>query len=166
MVGTLTAAFVVLGVSGLPVIEMRLAVGLGIFVFHLPPVVVFLLTVAGNLFVMAPVWFLFPHAERGLRRWVAMGRWLDWLYARTRRDTANRRAVESVGLFAVVALTAVPFPLPGSGLYTALVATYIFGLPLRKAFPWLAAGIVVATALLTLEAWAGGAAFRHFFPVD
>ena len=166
MVSTLAAALIVFAVAGLPIVEMRLAIGLGIFVYGLHPALVCGLTIAANLLIIAPFWFLFPHVENLLRRSPRMTRWLDWLYSKTRKETAKRETIEEVGLFVIVALTAVPFPLPGSGLYTAMTAQYIFGLPMRKAWPWLVAGTVVACVALTLEAALGGAAFRHFFHVD
>jgi len=152
---------VVLAVSGLPVVEMRLGIGLGVLRYHLHPFEVWLLSTGANLLVVAPVWFLLPHVENGLRRSARMGRWLDRLFARTRHETRRARALAEVGLLLIVVLVAVPFPLPGSGLYTALLVAYIVGLPLRKALPWLAVGIAVACLAITVEFAALGFALRQ-----
>jgi uncharacterized membrane protein len=165
VVSTLEASLIVFAVAGLPLVTMRLGIGLGIFVYGLDPVLVCLLAIASNLLVIAPVWFLFPHIERACRRSARLSLLLDRVFARTRKETAKRQALEEVGIFVIVALTGVPFPLPGSGLYTGLLAQYIFGLPMRKALPWHVAGIVVACVALTLQAVLGDAALRQFFHV-
>lgn len=166
MVSPLAAGLIVLAVSGLPIVEMRLGIGLGIFVYGLNAWLVCILAIVANLLIIAPMWYLFPHGEAGLRRWKAMSRWLDWLFAKTRKEAAKRETVEEVGLFAIVALTAIPFPVPGTGLYTALIAQYIFGLSMKKALPWLVAGTVVACVALTLEAVLLGEAGRRIFHLD
>jgi len=159
-------ALIVFALAGLPIIEMRLAIGLGIFVYGLPAWLVCLLAIAANLLIIAPMWFLFPHVERGVRRWRPMSRFLDWLFSKTRKETAKRETIEEFGLFAIVAMTAIPFPVPGTGLYTAITAQYIFGLPMRKAAPYLVAGVVVACVALTILAVVLGAAGRSIFHLD
>jgi uncharacterized membrane protein len=154
------AVLIVFAVSPLPIVEMRLGIGLGLFRYHLNPWLTFAIAVAANLAIIPQVWYLFPPVERLLRRSRRLSRWLDWLFAKTRRETTKgKQKMEEAALFAIVALTAVPFPLPGSGLYTALVAAYIFGLPMRKSFPWLAAGVVFACGALVFL----GVAYRHLF---
>ena len=157
-------ALIVFLVAPLPIVEMRLSVYLGLFVYgDTQPtnlVITFLLTVASNLLFILALWPFLTRLERLCRRSAALDRWLDWLFARTRREvTPGKRILEEFGLFGIVALVLIPFPLPGTGLYTAMAAAYIFGLPLRKCFPWMAAGVVVATGGLILLVLAGTAIF-------
>src|SRR5687768_3560922 len=124
MASLLVGTLVLLAVSGLPIVEMRLAIWLGLTEYSMPPVYVGAITIVGNLLIIAPAWFVLPHLETGLRRWRPMSRWLDWLFSKTRKETAKREKAEEFGLFVIVALTGLPVPIPGSGLYTALIAAY------------------------------------------
>lgn len=151
-------ALIVAALAPLPLIEMRVSIGLGLFHYHLGPWTTFLIVTAANLLFIPVAWALRTPGERLLRRSRTLGRFLDWLFAKTRRETSHRREVlEEVGMFTIVALTGFPIPLPGSGVYTALLAAYVFGLSMRKAYPWIAAGVVVACAALTLLGVAGKA---------
>jgi uncharacterized membrane protein len=153
------AALIVFALAPLPVIEMRASIGLGLFRYHLGPWTTFFLVAASNLLFIPVAWSLRLPLERLLRRSEALGRFLDWLFAKARREATHRREVlEEVGMFAIVALVGIPFPLPGSGIYTAMIAAYVFGFSMRKIYPWLAAGVVVACAALTLLGVAGKAA--------
>jgi uncharacterized membrane protein len=152
------AALIVFVLAPLPLIEMRVSIGLGLFHYQLGAWPTFLLTVASNLLFIPIAWSLLPLFERLCRKSPPFSRLLDWAFAKARREVSHRREVlEEVGMFAIVALVGIPFPLPGSGIYTALVAAYVFGLSMRKIFPWIAAGVVVACTALTLLALAGKA---------
>jgi uncharacterized membrane protein len=145
------AALIVFLLAPLPLIEMRVSIGLGLFRYHLGPWATFLLVVVSNLLFIPLAWSLRHPAERLFRRSRRLSGFLDWLFAKARREASHRREVlEELGMFVIVALVGIPVPLPGSGIYTALVAAYVFGLSMRKIFPWIAAGVVVAAGALTL----------------
>jgi uncharacterized membrane protein len=151
-------ALIVFLLAPLPLIEMRVSIGLGLFHYHLGAWPTFWLTVASNLLFIPLAWSLRLPLERLCRRSRHLNRFLDWLFAKARREVSHRREVlEEVGMLVIVALVGVPIPLPGSGIYTALVAAYVFGFSMRKIYPWIAAGVVVACAALTLLGVAGKA---------
>lgn len=143
-------------VAPLPIVEVRLSVVLGLTFYHLGVPLTFALTVLSNLLFILILWPQLPRLERLFRRSATLGRWLDWLLARYRREvTPGKQRLEGLGLFTIVALVGVPIPLPGSGLYTALGAAYIFGMPLKKTLVWLMAGVFVATTVIVLLVQAG-----------
>ncbi|MEA3203087.1 MAG: hypothetical protein QOI63_757 [Thermoplasmata archaeon] len=151
-------ALIVVVLAPLPFIEMRVSIYLGLFTYHFGPWTTFALTAASNLLFIPVAWSLRTPLERLLRRNARVAQFLDWLFAKTRKEVTHRRAVlEEFGMFAIVALVGVPVPLPGSGIYTALLAAYLFGFSMRKIYPWLAAGVVVACGVLTLLGVAGKA---------
>ncbi|HUR62021.1 MAG TPA: small multi-drug export protein [Candidatus Thermoplasmatota archaeon] len=153
-------ALIVFVLAPLPLIEMRISIGLGLFTFHLGAWTTFVIVTASNLLFIPVAWSLRNPAERLFRRSQTLSGFLDWVFARARKEVSHRREVlEEMGMFVIVALVGVPVPLPGSGIYTALLAAYIFGIPMRKAYPWLAGGVVVACATLTLLGVAGEAVF-------
>jgi len=151
-------ALIVFLLAPLPIIEMRLSITLGLFTYHLGAWPTFFLTVSSNLLFIPLAWSMAGWLERMFRKSVVLSRFLDWLFAKARKEATRRRQVlEEVGMLVIVALVGIPFPLPGSGIYTALVAAYIFGFSMRKIYPWLAAGVVVACGTFTLLALAGKA---------
>lgn len=155
------ALLIVVALAPLPLVEVRLSIVLGVVRYHLGGPLTFLLVTAANLLFIPVAWALLPPVERLCRRSALLDRLLTRLFAKTRKDVRHwRQVLEEVGMFAIVALLAVPFPLPGSGIYTALVAAYVFGFPLRKVFPWIAAGVVVAAGAFTLLTVGSKAAFR------
>ncbi|HEX2066713.1 MAG TPA: small multi-drug export protein [Candidatus Thermoplasmatota archaeon] len=144
---------IVFVLAPLPIVEMRLSIILGVFRYDLGWPATAVLTAASNLLAIPIIWALLPDLERLCRRSKRLSRWLDWLFGKARKEAGKgKETVEEIGLFVIVALTGLPFPVPGSGLYTALIAAYIFGLRMRKAFPWLAAGVLVAVAALMAQA--------------
>lgn len=153
------AALIVFLLAPLPLIEMRASIALGILRYHLGAPATFLLTVTSNLLFIPLAWSLRTPLERLFRRSPTLARFLDWLFAKARREASHRHEVlEEAGMLLIVALVAIPIPLPGSGIYTAMVAAYVFGLSMRKAYPWIAAGVVIACGALTLLTEAGKAA--------
>ncbi len=153
-------ALIVFLVAPLPIVEIRVAVYLGLGPlggeYHLDWLITFVLTVLANVLFIVMLWPFLPRLESLCRKSRRLNRWLDWLFARTRREvTPGKRILEEFSLFGILALVGVPFPLPGSGLYTAMAAAYIFGLSLRKSLPWMVAGIIVATGACVLLMQAG-----------
>jgi uncharacterized membrane protein len=153
-------ALIVFLLAPLPLIEIRVSTSLGLLTYHLGASTTYLLVVVSNLLFIPLAWSLRLPVERMFRRSRRLSAFLDRLYARARKETSHRREVlEELGMFVIVALVGIPFPLPGSGIYTAMIVAHIFGLPMKKVFPWIAAGVLVATAGFMLLVVAGKAVF-------
>ena len=136
-------------VSALPVLELRGGIPLGRLVLDMDPLPTWLAAVIGNLAPLVPVFWLLGVCDRyctpGRLPWLR--RLLDRLYARTRRrHTGWFARLRDLALVAVVAI-----PLPLTGGWTGVLAAYVFGVPLRRAFWLIAAGVALAgTAVLLL----------------
>ncbi|MDD5646298.1 MAG: small multi-drug export protein [Candidatus Bipolaricaulis sp.] len=98
-----------------------------------------------NLAVIPLALFLLHFAEPVLRRVHWIDRFLDWLFARTRR---HGKRVERLGAAGLVLLVAVP--LPGTGAWTGAVLAHLLGIPLGRAAWLLALGVIVAGVLVLL----------------
>ncbi|MEN8005465.1 MAG: small multi-drug export protein [Candidatus Krumholzibacteriota bacterium] len=132
-------------VAMLPVFELRGAVPLGYAMGMESPVLIYLLSVAGNFVPVLPILFLLGPAERTLRRFKTMDRFFDWLFRRTVSRSKLIKKYESLGLILFVAI-----PAPMTGAWTGSVAAYLFKLPLRMAIPCIILGILIAGVVVTL----------------
>lgn len=70
----------------------------------------------------------------------------DRVLGRTRRKFDGK--YERYGLLALTLFVAVPLPV--TGVWTGTLAAFIFGIPLKKAWPYLVAGLLIAATVVTL----------------
>jgi uncharacterized membrane protein len=140
-------AFIVVGVAALPISELRGAIPLAIIGYQMPPLLAYLLGVFGNLI---PVVLLLPLLERLvllLGRVGLLMKLIRWLFGHTRRRFS--RSVERLGALALVLVVAVPLPVTGA--WTGCLIAFIFGIPLRQAFPLIGLGVLIAGVIVTLS---------------
>lgn len=107
----------------LPIIELRGA--LPVALLWSEPLSIWTaypLAVLGNMLpIPLIIWFLEP-VTRFVRRWKYGERFVEWLFARTRRKGRNIERYEFWGLVLFVAI-----PLPMTGAWTGAMAGHIFG---------------------------------------
>lgn len=129
-----------------PVIELRGSIPIALEVYHLPLWSAFLFSVLGN---MVPVLFL-PLvgviAGELSRRFHILERFFSWLFSQTRKK--HERSFELFRDFALVIFVAIP--LPFTGAWTATLVSFVFGIPLRRAFPLILLGVIIAGVAVTL----------------
>jgi len=134
----------VVGLSAAPVSELRgglpLALALG-----LPPAAAYLLSVAGNLLpVPLLLWALsrlvplFPRLPGRAGVWAA--RYLAW---QERRNAGRFARLGEAALVLVVAV-----PLPATGAWTGCLLAALFGIPLGRALPFIALGVLAAGGIV------------------
>jgi len=141
---SLGSALLILGVSAAPVAELRGGIPLAISQ-GCPACVAYLLAVLGNLLVVPILFAGLRYGEELLLRWRPTRALLGWLFARTRR---KGRLIERAGPVALVLLVAIP--LPGTGAWTGAIAARLFGIPIRKALPWIGLGVLIAGIVVLL----------------
>lgn len=131
-------------VSALPIAELRggipVATGMGMGWRE-----AFLVCAAGNFAPIVPIVLLLDPVTRFLRRWRPLDRFLEALFARTRRRSQIVERYEALGLILFVAI-----PLPVTGAWTGALAAYLFGVRPRYALPAIACGILIAGIVVTL----------------
>jgi len=132
-------------VSMLPIFELRGGIPVGYAMGMENPFLIYLIAVVGNFAPVLPILLLLGPAERYLRRFKTMDRFLDWLFRRTVSRSDLIRKYESLGLILFVAI-----PAPMTGAWTGSVAAYLFKLPLRMAIPCIILGILIAGIVVTL----------------
>jgi uncharacterized membrane protein len=109
----------------------------------------------GSLLIIPVAFWVLPVLERVGRQWGRLGTLMDWVFARARRKGKKAERAGMAGLFAIVAL-----PLPGAGTWTACIAAYVLGIPLRRALGTILAGIAVEIAIVAGVVYSGAKAWQ------
>jgi len=98
--------------------------------------------------------FLGP-VSRFLMRFPVGKRFFDWLFARTRKKTAEIEKYETLGLTVFVAI-----PLPATGGWTGAMAAFLLGMKFNHSMWSIFLGVVIAGVIMTvlsLMGWLGAA---------
>jgi len=147
------AEAIVVIISVLPVIELRGALTVGINLFHLPWYQALYLTIIGNMLPVPFLLLFFESLVRVISRTEMGKRLVDWVLKRIRRHTGLIEKYEPIGLMLFVAI-----PLPGTGAWTGSMAAFLLGLKFTHAFLTIAAGVIIAGAVVTalsVMGWVG-----------
>lgn len=146
MTSKLPAEVIVFLLSGLPIVELRGGIPLGILTYHLDPWKAFFLACAGNMLPVAPLLlFLNP-----VSRWLSqhsklMASIQNRLFEKTRKKHSERiERYGAIGLFLFVAI-----PAPGTGAWTGALLAFLFDIKFKYAFPAILLGVLLAGVITT-----------------
>ena len=127
-----------------PILELRGAIPLGIGVYGMAWEKVYALSVLGNLLPMFLI-LLLQYGSSWLVKNDEVAKVLSWVFAKTRRNHEKRFVLyKELALLFLVAI-----PLPFTGVWTASIAAFVFGIPFVKAFPFITAGVIIAGGIVT-----------------
>ena len=142
-------------VGMIPIIELRGAIPVGVFTFHLNYIESFLCSFIGNII---PVYFIVKFIGPlfdFFGRWKPFKIVIDWASERATRKIEESERLQNfaaLGLFIFVAI-----PLPGTGAWVGSLIANFLDLPPKKAIPPIVAGVFAAGLIvLTLTAIANG----------
>ena len=131
-------------ISMVPVIELRGAIPYAIGV-GLDPWLAFVLSVIGNL-IPVPFILLFIRKIFGwMKRYEKLGKIVTKLENRASNKSESVKKYELVGLCILVAI-----PLPGTGAWTGALVAALMDLRIRRAFPTIVVGVLIAGIVVTL----------------
>ncbi len=136
-----------------PIWELRGAIPVGMFGFDLPWPGVFFASVIGNIFPVPFIILFLGPVSRVLSRNQFMEKMMNWIFKRTRRQSAIVTKYERIGLMLFVAV-----PLPGTGAWTGSFIAFLLGMDLKTAFLPVAMGVFIAGVIvvtLCLLGWIG-----------
>jgi len=142
-------------ISTLPIVELRGAIPVGIAAFKMPWWKVYLLAVVGNMLPIPFILLLLGPVSTFLMRFKIWKRFFDWLFARTRKRSANIEKYEAIGLMLFVAI-----PLPVTGGWTGAMAAFLMGISFWKSMLYILLGVMIAGVIMTilsLMGWLGAA---------
>ncbi|MBE0428916.1 MAG: small multi-drug export protein [Thermoleophilia bacterium] len=130
-----------------PIGELRAALPVALQHYKLGLPLAFAVSIIGNLVPVVAIVFLLNPVQRFLSRHSRLfAIFFEKLFARTRRKHSRRfERFEEMALISFVAI-----PLPVTGAWTGALASFVFGIPPRKAIPLIALGVTIAAVVVTL----------------
>jgi uncharacterized membrane protein len=147
--GKIAATFVI---AMVPVLELRGAIPIGV-AHGLNFWVAVVVSVLGNL---VPVPFIIIFIKKIFAWLRTKSRWLNTLVckleARAEKKSETVQKYAFWGLFVLVAI-----PLPGTGAWTGALVAAMLDMPLKKAFPAIALGVVGAGVIVSCVTYGAGA---------
>ena len=136
-----------------PVLELRGAIPAGV-AGGLTPLAAMLIAMVGNL---VPIPFLILFTRRVLN-WLKTMEFLHSFVVKLENRAAEKSQIvlkyASVGLCILVAI-----PLPGTGAWTGALVAAMLNMRLKKAFPAIALGVVIAGTVVAFVTYGAGALF-------
>jgi len=135
--------FITFCVALLPILEIRGAIPYG-FAFGLEWWQTFIAGVIGNLL---PVPFIILFIRKIFFWLKDKNRYVGAIYRLEKRAQAKAAKIQNYQLIGLLLFVAVP--LPGTGAWTGALIAAILDLRLKKAFPAIAAGVIIAGLIVT-----------------
>jgi len=130
-----------------PIGELRASIPLGLSVFHQHWLLVYVVSVIGNIIPPIFILWLFPRFSDWLMSHSKlMNKFLTWLFNRTRKKAQDK--IEKYGDLALIIFVAMP--LPNTGAWTGALAAWLFGIPMKRALPNVLYGVLIAGVVVTL----------------
>jgi len=143
----MTEILQIIFLAALPISELRGAIPLGLGVYGLGVLEVYLWAVIGNMIpVFFLLWFLPAISKFMMRKWDWADKFFSWLFDRTRKRTEAK--INKYGAPALILFVAIP--LPFTGAWTGSIAAFLFGIKAKKALPLIFVGVLIAGGLVTL----------------
>jgi len=136
--------------SLLPVAELRGGIPLAVG-YEIPILQAFALCVAANILVI-PIFYIFLNTLHKLFYKVNFYRKIFDKYV-NRTITRAQSKVEKYGYWGVLLFVAIPLPITGA--YTGTLATWLLKLDMKKAFWFLALGVVIAGIIVSAAVLTG-----------
>ena len=131
----------------LPISELRGAIPLGILHYHLPLGKVLMLALSGNILVAGFLLLFLNSFLKFLSKYFPpVKKVSSWLFFKT--EKRHQKKFARWGNLALVAIVAIP--LPFTGAWTGVVASILFGIKPKVAFPLITLGILIAGLIVTL----------------
>ncbi len=135
----------------LPFLELRASIPYGILVRNMDAFTVFFVCVITNI-LLAPVVYVFLDKFIGFFLYFKL---IDRIYQKyvERTQKKVRKYVEKYGVLGVAIFIGIP--LPGSGVYSGAVGSYVLGLGFKKFIIAAIIGVLIAGTIVTLITVAG-----------
>ncbi len=138
----------VLGVAAAPIVELRGSIPLAVAAFEMNVYYAAVLSVIGNLLpIFLVYWFGRLWIDWTNQHKNFLSRMTDGVLRRSKKVFGNGK-YEKYGLFALSLFVAIPLPV--TGVWTGSVAAFLFGLSIKKSFPFIAFGAVIAAVVVSL----------------
>ena len=139
----------------IPVIELRGAIPIGVFTFHLNYVEAFICSFIGNII---PVYFIVKYIRPlfdFFGKWKPFKIIIDWASERATKKIEESTRLQNFAAFGIYLFVAIPFP--GTGAWVGSLIANFLDLPPKKAIPPIILGVITAGIIvLAITAAANG----------
>lgn len=143
---------IVLLTAASPLVELRGAIPLGVWIFHLPLIKTIVLSIAGNLLPVFPLlFFLEIISDFLIKKSLFFKKFFAWLFEKTRRKF--QKGYLKWGKLALVIFVAIP--LPFTGAWTGSLAAFLFGFKKKEAFLLISLGVGIASLIVSFFTFLG-----------
>ena len=133
-------------IASLPIAELRGAIPVGIGIYKLDPLLVYILSVVGNIIpAFFILWLIGPASGYLMQRFGWAHSFFEWLFARTRHKFVKK--YEKWGHLALIIFVAIPLPL--TGVWTGSLAAFLFGIPKKVSLALLTVGAALAGVIVS-----------------
>ena len=134
-------------IATIPVAELRVSIPVALSSFNMPWVSAYFFSVLGNIFpIIFLLWWLEPISKFLSRHFKIMAKFFNWLFNRTRKKHSQK--FDKWGAIALITFVAIPLPITGG--WTGAAAAFVFGIPFKKALPWIFLGVLIAGVIVTV----------------
>ena len=142
-------------VGMIPVIELRGAIPIGVFTFHLNYIEAFICSFIGNII---PVYFIVKYIRPlfdFFGRWKPFKIIIDWASERATKKIEESSKLQNFAALGIYLFVAIPFP--GTGAWVGSLIANFLDLPPKKAIPPIILGVITAGIIvLAITAVANG----------
>ena len=135
--------YIVTAIIGMvPIIELRGAIPIGVFTFHLSYVEAFICSFIGNII---PIYFIVKYIRPlfdFFGKWKFFKKIIDWATNKATKKIQESEKLQNFTAFGLFLFVAIP--LPGTGAWVGSLIANFLGLKPKKAFLPLALGVLTA----------------------
>lgn len=141
-----------------PALELRASIPIGIFQYGMSWQLAFAVAVIANI-LLAPLVYFF--LDKIIHVFLRI-KWIDRIYSKYVEKTQKKISpyVEKYGEIGLAVFIGIP--LPGSGVYTAMLAAYLLGMGYKRSFIAAVIGVLIAGTIVTLISVTGAEAWSFF----
>lgn len=136
--------FITLGISMLPISELRGAIPFGLKK-GLPFPTVLIVSIIGNLLPCIPLYFFLERILNFLGRFKYGSKFNNWLIKRTKSKSEIIETYKTIGLLIFVGI-----PLPMTGAWTGTIASVILQLKFRSFLIGIIGGVILASIIVSI----------------
>lgn len=141
-------------ISMIPLTELRASVPIALEVYKMSIWQTWLIAVAGNMFPIFFILYLFPI----LHDWLMKKKFIGNFLKKKMESAENKFSGQYAKYGAIALIIFIGIPLPLTGAWTGALIAFIFNIPFRKSVPLILAGVCLAATIVTIvTVFAGGA---------
>ena len=140
----------IIGLSMLPISELRGGIPLAL-AYGFSPLSAFLICTLANILII-PIVFIFLDKINVLFLHIKSYRTFFHKYLERSRQKLHKK-VEKYGYLGLMIFVAIPLPITGA--YTGILGAWALGMDKKKAFAYIALGVILAGIIVTLISYYG-----------